>query len=732
MLKKIFKAVTASILLWGCYLGYVRAFAVVVEQLRTTRRIDKNAFVRSDSKSKREAIDLARTHLGRNHWSADEELTFRYYNSEQGFWMYAKEVVRVNEQDGVRYDGKRVTMAPFALIWLSADGKSAKTVLSDRAVFDLNEPLSMNVNPGGKALKIKHAWIQENVLIRDNHGTPLDPGDDMNIGPLTAVEYDEPTLQIRSESDVVIQDRDIRVTGVGMKIQLRAKDGTAAPGKSTAGFQGAETLYLHKKVHVVMRDVGKSGILPGSVQTKRVAPAEVRAEAKIASRPDQKTATPAAPDEPTPMEVWCDSTMRVDMPKPQTPVLIGPPEPPAPTLVKFERNVVVLRGPVDSLRDQLTCDTLKLTMVPGEKTAKTGSEPKAKAKAESESQPQPNADQDKGPLGNLTLQRAHATGHAVWLYLPAHGVKLRCNELIHMRWLPFKPDVTYFRGDLTRPIELNKIDVVQDEGPDQGKVKSVTNIRTLDATMFDRGDGNGLDAANVIARGPGRLETRPDRDQPVERIAIWQDLLHLENQLGPDGKIKRKIVVLSGNRPCFIDAQKKTSLDSASTIWVWLKPKPAAARDAGSPAAAPAGFVGTGASAATPIIMASSRATVPPASSASTQSSPGDDRSADPDLGGGSFQIKRLIALRDVHLLAPSKTMTARERLDADFVDAEPTSVVSAPATKAESTPNSSPANVDAPQAQSQSQGPGSQGRNRVPNRSRLKIRKKRNRPTPP
>ena len=44
MLKKIFKAVTAFILLVGCYLGYVRAFAVVVEQFRASRRIDINAF----------------------------------------------------------------------------------------------------------------------------------------------------------------------------------------------------------------------------------------------------------------------------------------------------------------------------------------------------------------------------------------------------------------------------------------------------------------------------------------------------------------------------------------------------------------------------------------------------------------------------------------------------------------------------------------------------------------
>ncbi len=74
------------------------------------------------------------------------------------------------------------------------------------------------------------------------------------------------------------------------------------------------------------------------------------------------------------------------------------------------------------------------------------------------------------------------------------------------------------------------------------------------------------------------------------------------------------------------------------------------------------------------------------------------------DLGGGGFQIDRLVALRDVHLLAPSKTMTARERLDADFVDAPPTPVASAPATKAESTPNSPAVNADPPQAQSQAQ----------------------------
>ncbi|HKI16359.1 MAG TPA: hypothetical protein VKA15_00685, partial [Isosphaeraceae bacterium] len=337
----------------------------------------------------------------------------------------------------------------------------------------------------------------------------------------------------------------------------------------------------------------------------------------------------------------------------------------------------------------------------------------SKSESDESDESESSAGEDKGPFGNLTLQRAVATGHAVWLYLPAHGVKLRCNELIHQRWMPFKPDITYFRGDLTRPIELDKIDVVRDEGPEKGKVTSVTHIRTIDATMLDT--GNGLDTANVVANGPGRMETRPDRDQPVERIAIWQDRLHVENHLGPDGQVKEKIIVLSGSRPCFYDVLKKTSLDSASTIWVWLKPKPPTAREAGSSPTAPAGFAGTGATAATPFVMASIRSTAPPTSSASTQTSAGDDRSVNADPGGGGFQIERLLALRDVHLFAPSKTMTAHERLDADFVDAVPTSVVSAPTTtKAESMPNSPAMNADQPQTQVQNQSQG-QGQGQEP-----------------
>ena len=64
--------------------------------------------------------------------------------------------------------------------------------------------------------------------------------------------------------------------------------------------------------------------------------------------------------------------MQIFLPKSKPPVLVGPPEPPMPTLAQFDRNVVVLRGDPNDRPDQLTCDTLKLTLVPEEKPAQNG------------------------------------------------------------------------------------------------------------------------------------------------------------------------------------------------------------------------------------------------------------------------------------------------------------------------------------------------------------------------
>ncbi len=212
--------------------------------------------------------------------------------------------------------------------------------------------------------------------------------------------------------------------------------------------------------------------------------------------------------------------MQVFLPKPQLPAVIGPPAPPAPTIVQFDRNVVVLRGEVDDDPDQLTSDTLKLSLVPGDKQPR-GPQTNADGTNAQPSTPasKPSDGESNGLFGGLTLQRAYATGHVVWLYMPKQGTKLRCNELIHMRQAPYRPDMTYFRGDDTRPVEIEKLDISYDEADDldPGTITSVTYIWTKDATLFD--NGTGMDTANVRAAAlagwkPVRVATNRSKRLP--------------------------------------------------------------------------------------------------------------------------------------------------------------------------------------------------------------------------
>ena len=237
MLKAFFKVVTALTLLIGAYIGYVRAFAIVVEQLKAIKRTDNIAFVPHASKSKLEMIKNACDVFGDKHWTAQDDLTYRYYNAERGYWIYAKDYERIEEENGVRYGGKRIRFKPFALISKSRDGKNTKTITSDVAVFDLNEPLSLNPHANAEPLKIKHAHLEPNVCIRDDKGTPSDPTDDMNIGPLTTADYDEATQQISTLSPVVIVDQEMVATSDGMLIQLRKNDPTV-PGGGLPAFRG--------------------------------------------------------------------------------------------------------------------------------------------------------------------------------------------------------------------------------------------------------------------------------------------------------------------------------------------------------------------------------------------------------------------------------------------------------------------------------------------------------------
>ena len=74
-------------------------------------------------------------------------MNFRYYSAEHGYWMYAQEMEQIQEENGVRYDGKRIRLRPFLAISTSRDRKKTQTITSDRAVIDLNQALGFAPGP---------------------------------------------------------------------------------------------------------------------------------------------------------------------------------------------------------------------------------------------------------------------------------------------------------------------------------------------------------------------------------------------------------------------------------------------------------------------------------------------------------------------------------------------------------------------------------------------------------
>ncbi len=66
--------------------------------------------------------------------------------------------------------------------------------------------------------------------------------------------------------------------------------------------------------------------------------------------------------------------------------------------------------------------------------------------------------------------------------------------------------------------------------------------------------GSGMESANLFTHGPGLLETRPVpdkvdsplKDVPPDQTATWQDLMMVKNLLGPDQKIAQRKIVLKG------------------------------------------------------------------------------------------------------------------------------------------------------------------------------------------
>jgi hypothetical protein len=505
--KKALQIVATFSLLVGGYAGYARVFAIVEEQLGQAVDGDSTPFPETESKSALRATEVARETLGARSFAAQRDLKIRYYDALRGYYMYAENYERLE-------DGRRLRIWPFALIWVSKDGRSRKTATSDQAVIDLSQPFGL-AKVGSEPSHIVHARMTGDVRLRDDKGTRDDPEDDLRVGPMALLEYDEKTLQITTDSDVFLQDRDLTLTCIGgMLIQLRRRAPTPGepPSPGGAGFD-AESALFYRDIHIVVKNVGPTGILPGTAKPEKGGQ--------------------------TPLDLRSDGEMKIDLPRPHPFVLIGPPDldrAPDPTFVKFQTNVRVLRGTVTP--DQLNSDTLDLTLMPGPKAAEAAVDDEA-----DETTPAPAG--SGGPLTDLKLRTALARGHAVWLQSESQGTKAKCLELKYEKATePGIPDKTYLNGG-TSKIWVEKVEYDL-KGPDPSVIKSVMTMRALDATIFDYGPEG---SSEVIARGPGKSEERPGRNASVIHTAFWEDEMKLLTWRDGQAMPKAGAVASAGTTP---------------------------------------------------------------------------------------------------------------------------------------------------------------------------------------
>ena len=584
----------------GAHLVYTQAFVVIADRLTASNGEEASPFPESEADSSLRSNQLARDNFGKGHWTT-QAVKIAYYDQSRGSYMYAQNYERKNA-------GKRLEIAPFAMILLSKDGLSHKTVTSDRAIIDMSQPFGL-MKTSGEASRITHAELIGNVRIRDDKGTAENPVDDLLIGPMTQVEFDEKTMQLTSKSDVVIQDQDMTITGSEMMIQLRRKVAAtpgSGPGVAPSGGGGAsggydtETAFLYKNIHIKIKNVTPGGILMGQ------------------SKPDEQGQTP--------LDLQCAGQMRVDMPKPQPVAVVGQPTPntspnrdPEPTYARFEKDVRVIRGVAQ--RDQLNCDMLYLTLKPDPK----GAEPKPLEVAKAEAAPATG-----GPMTQLKLRVAFAQGHAVWVQSESQGLKAKCVELKYEKHLEEgTPDKTYLNGGSSRKLWVEKVETVT-EGPKLGEIKSVMNLESADATILDYGPGG---TSKVVARGPGKSEERPTRSDSVTRVAWFEDQMMLQTwrdlpKASPDRPVDpnaplpplRRLITLTGDSK-LMDLKSSSTLDAKEKIVAEFESGPK-----------------------------------PPGSTATD----------------GPTQIKWLQAFDNVHLSTPGRTLTAWRKFEAWFVQPEP------------------------------------------------------------
>ena len=133
-----------------------------------------------ESKAAQKANELAIESFPKGHWATEKDLKLTYYDAIRGFYMYGQNYERLN-------DGKQILISPFALIWGSKDGKSRKTLTSDKAIIDFSQPFGLVKQEAGPS-RVTHSKLFGDVRLRD--GSLELRADDLQGGFLSSIEFD--------------------------------------------------------------------------------------------------------------------------------------------------------------------------------------------------------------------------------------------------------------------------------------------------------------------------------------------------------------------------------------------------------------------------------------------------------------------------------------------------------------------------------------------------------------
>lgn len=608
---------TAAILVAGSQ-AYKAGFALVEVRFAPPKPISMANRQNSEdgpatlSKSAQEASELAAKAFGPNHWAAHKDLKIRFYDAQRGFWIYAQ------NYDSNSESGSVIRFWPVVFIWRGAAEPDAKTKNNkliygggDEAVIAMSQSLGV-IKPGKEAPKIVRAKLQGSVSIRDDKGT-TDALDDLIVGPLAEIEFDEPTLTINSKSDVRIKDRDLLITGQGLRIELWPRELITSPqpnapkSPNQANFTGTKSIQLASKVRIEVANVGKSNVLPGQAR-------------------DTTAQIPA----------WlqCDGPMRIDLPRQSVKPEVGPPRPAEPTIATFTQNVLLQRG--KDQPDQLTGDDLRAELFPTTK-------PPAKAGTEVASDASANASKT-GPMTELDLKWARVTGSKVVLKSQAQGLTTIGTELILKRPGYDKADEIYIRGTPQMPLLVERIEYVRDAAKGTEQIRSIETMTARDITLFDEKPkpethgtatkvaGTAIEVATVVARGAGQVEVRDGRDQPVSRFVKWSEQAVLVTD--GEGPTARKVITLAGNSKVW--DSKSGTLDSGKSLVLWLAPR---------------GTTTANVNRTDKVVKSGT-----------------DKRESEAGQTDKSYEIERVQAVENVKLVADNRFLNAKDRLDVEFL----------------------------------------------------------------